>query len=78
MERNLDRRVEVLCPLKDPSIKRHIRDVVLETFLTDTHRAWELQPNGSYVRARPAEGTPPLNAQQALLEWYGKNVALPE
>ena len=76
MERNLDRRVEVACPANDPAIKRHLRDVVLEALLSDTHRAWELQPDGSYVRVRPPEGVEPLNSQQFLLEWYSKNAAL--
>jgi polyphosphate kinase len=76
MERNLDRRVEVVCPIKDPSLKRHLRDTDLEALLNDTHRAWELQPNGSYVPVRPPEGADPLNAQQFLLEWYQKNAVL--
>ena len=76
MERNLDRRVEVLAPIKDRTLKRHLRDTVLETLLHDTHRAWALQPNGSYTRVRPPEGAPALNAQQFLLEWYQKNSPL--
>ncbi|MBA3269659.1 MAG: RNA degradosome polyphosphate kinase, partial [Acidobacteria bacterium] len=73
MERNLDRRVEVITPVQDAAVKRHLRDVVLEALLSDTHRAWELQTNGSYVRVRPPEGAEPLNAQQFLLEWYSKH-----
>jgi polyphosphate kinase len=76
MERNLDRRVEVMSPIKDASLRRHLRDTVLETMLSDTHRAWELQSNGSYVRVRPPEGAEPLNSQQVLLEWYQKNAVL--
>ena len=75
LERNLDRRVEVLCPIKDNALKRHLRDTVLETLLSDTHRAWALQTNGSYTRVHPPEGADPLNAQQFLLDWYGKNIA---
>ena len=30
MERNLDRRVETLCPVRNPGIADHLRDVVLE------------------------------------------------
>ena len=78
MERNLDRRVEVITPLNDAAIKRHLRDVVLEALLSDTHRAWELQTDGSYLRVRPAEGVDPLNAQQFLLEWYTKHPLLQE
>ena len=68
--------MEVLCPIKDSSLKRHVRDMVLETLLNDTNRAWALQPNGSYTRVRPPEGTEPLNAQQFLLDWYSKNAVL--
>ena len=78
MERNLDRRVEVITPLNDAAIKRHLRDVVLEALLDDTHRAWELQTDGSYHRVRPPEGVEPLNAQQALLDWYAKHTLLQE
>lgn len=70
MERNLDRRVEVLCPVADPALKRHLRDTVLEALLSDTERAWLLQTDGTYQRAAPPEGAPPLNSQQFLLDWY--------
>ncbi|MEW6322011.1 MAG: polyphosphate kinase 1 [Acidobacteriota bacterium] len=70
MERNLDRRVEVLCPIADATLKRHLRDTVLEALLSDTDRAWLLRPEGRYVRAAPPEGASPLNAQRFLLDWY--------
>ena len=70
MERNLDRRVEVLCPINDPSMRQLLRDAVLEVLLSDTDRAWLLQTDGSYVRATPPPGVPPLNSQKFLLEWY--------
>src|SRR5262249_9717650 len=38
MERNLDRRVEVLCPIADPAIAAHLHDVVLKTYQCDTDR----------------------------------------
>jgi polyphosphate kinase len=78
MERNLDRRVEVITPINDAAIKRHLRDVVLEALLNDTHRAWELQTDGSYRRVRPSEGLEPLNSQQFLLDWYAKHTLLQE
>ena len=75
MERNLDRRVEVICPIQDATIKRHLRDTVLEALLSDSHRGWELQTDGSYLRVRPPEGVDALNSQQFLLEFYSKHAA---
>jgi polyphosphate kinase len=70
MERNLDRRVEVLCPVHDQEIRDHLRETVLETLLRDTHRAWTLQTDGRYERCAPEPGEEPLNAQQFLLDHY--------
>ena len=70
MERNLDRRVEVLCPVTDPAMRQLLRDAVLEVLLSDTDRAWTLQTDGTYVRATAPQGVPPLNSQKFLLEWY--------
>ncbi len=70
MERNLDRRVEVLCPVTDPAMRQLLRDAVLEVLLSDTDRAWTLQTDGTYARATAPEGVPPLNSQRFLLEWY--------
>jgi len=70
MERNLDRRVEVLCPINDPGMRQLLRDAVLEVLLSDTDRAWILQPDANYIRATAPEGVPPLDSQRFLLEWY--------
>ncbi|MBM3809639.1 MAG: polyphosphate kinase 1 [Acidimicrobiia bacterium] len=70
MERNLDRRVEVLCPVHDPAMRQLLRDAVLEVLLSDTDRAWTLQTDGTYIRTTAPEGVPPLNSQRFLLEWY--------
>jgi polyphosphate kinase len=52
MPRNLNRRVEVVCPVKDPRLKRYLRDEVLEAYLRDNANARELQPDGSYERVQ--------------------------
>ena len=70
MERNLDRRVEVLCPITDATLWPLLRDAVLEVLLRDTDRAWSLQTDGTYVRATPADGATPINSQRFLLDWY--------
>jgi polyphosphate kinase len=67
MERNFFRRVEICFPvLRDRHRKRIIRD--LELCLADNTGAWSLEANGRYARVGP--GTPPVTAQQLLLEKY--------
>jgi polyphosphate kinase len=73
MERNLDRRVEVLCPIRDPDLRHQLRDVVLDALLRDTDRAYQLQSDGEYVRVVPEEGQAPVNAQKLLLEHYSQD-----
>ena len=70
MERNLDRRVEVLCPVNDPAMRQLLRDAVLEVLLSDTDRAWTLQTDGTCLHTTAPDGVPPLNSQRFLLEWY--------
>jgi polyphosphate kinase len=65
MERNLDRRVEVLCPVLDASLRAYLRETVLDLYLRDTERAWVLQRSGEYTP--PAQAEDPINSQQALL-----------
>jgi polyphosphate kinase len=69
MERNFDTRVETLCRLRDDGIVRHLRDVVLDAYLRDNDRAYELE-DAAYRRVEAAPGEPRVNAQQSLLEWY--------
>ena len=70
MERNLDRRVETLCPVLDPTIRRHLRESVLEAYLRDTMRATELQADGVYTPIDQED--PPFNAQQFLVDYSAK------
>ncbi|MGI8671139.1 MAG: polyphosphate kinase 1 [Luteitalea sp.] len=69
MERNLDRHVEVLCPVHQPDLRAHLRDVILETLLADTDRVRQLHTDGSYAPVASAADVR-LNAQQQLLEVY--------
>jgi polyphosphate kinase len=69
MERNLDRRVETLCRIADPALADHIRSVVLDAYLRDTHRAYALVDE-RYERVVPGADEAPVSAQDALLEYY--------
>jgi polyphosphate kinase len=63
MNRNFDRRVEVVAPVEDPRLKKYLKDSVLAAYLRDNVKARELQPDGSYTRPAPAPGEEPFNAQ---------------
>jgi polyphosphate kinase len=67
MERNLDRRVETLCRIVDTEIARHLREVVLKVYLSDTARAYVLVDD-KYQRPPGQQNQPAVNAQELLLE----------
>lgn len=49
MTRNLDRRVEIACPVHDPQLKQQLR-WMLESQLRDNVKASDLLPDGTYAR----------------------------
>jgi polyphosphate kinase len=67
LERNLLRRVEVGFPILDPELAARVRSEVLDNYLADNCDAWELQPDGRYVRCTPGDASP-HSAQAVLLE----------
>ncbi|MBB6732631.1 polyphosphate kinase 1 [Cohnella zeiphila] len=60
MTRNLSRRVELLCPVYDPSLRQMLLNL-LRTNVRDNVKARLLQPSGSYVRVE--NGELPLRSQ---------------
>jgi polyphosphate kinase len=68
MERNLDRRVELLVPIRDTDVFAHLRDIVLGAYLRDTENATVLDSMGSY--GRPPAVEDPFDAQLFLLKHY--------
>lgn len=58
MYRNLNRRVEVVCPIEDPKLRAYLKDEVLTAYLRDNVNARELQPDGSYHRVQPGDEEP--------------------
>ena len=68
MPRNLDRRVEVLFPLEDPDLIRHIKDQILGPYMADNVKAREMRSDGTYVRRRAARGESAQSVQNVLIE----------
>ncbi|MFO1462774.1 MAG: polyphosphate kinase 1 [bacterium] len=68
MERNLDHRVETLCPVLEAGWREQIKSNILEVMLRDNVRASRLLTDGRYEKIQPAPGEPSLDSQQWLLE----------
>ena len=66
MPRNIDHRVEVLFPIENPALIRHMRDEVLEVYLADNVKARRLLPDGTYERIK-AKGEQSVVSSQAWL-----------
>jgi polyphosphate kinase len=64
MQRNLDRRVEALIPVTDPSLRGRL-DEVLDLLLADDVLAWTLAADGTWTKVPTERG---VNTQQRLQE----------
>ena len=73
MERNLNRRVETLCFVRDPLLRHRLRDEILATLLADNDRAMELRTDGSYEPVTANPGTETVSAQEALLGLHAED-----
>ena len=67
MGRNLDRRVEAVVPVEDPTLHRRLLKLV-DTYLADNCTAWDMQPDGSFTRRIPEEEGFPVQAT-LMEEW---------
>jgi polyphosphate kinase len=74
MPRNFHRRVEVMFPVEDPSLKRRILKEVIPTYLRDNTRARRLESDGSYTRVRPQPGEAAHRSQEEFLAMRGGHV----
>lgn len=71
MERNLDRRVEVLFPIGSPEQLARIRDEVLAGYLRDSANSQVLEPDGQYHPVQPQpDATEPFDVHRWLAAWY--------
>ena len=68
MPRNLNRRVEVVFPVRDPKLIHNLRDEVLATYLADVVKARHMQPNGSYLRSSNRATQEAVNSQRSFID----------
>lgn len=69
MQRNLDRRVETIFPIEDESIKKSVKETLLNISLKDNQKARILLPTGKYVNNHKVYLQDDVNLQEWLMNY---------
>lgn len=67
MHRNLDARVEAICPIEEESLKKYLQ-FLLNIYFNDNKQRWLLQPDGRYKRVAKEKGDNKLSAHNYLMK----------
>jgi polyphosphate kinase len=66
MQRNLDKRIEILFLVDDPACQKRLVEI-LDLYFRDTQKSWILLPDGSYTRTE-AGNRKKLRVQEYLCQ----------
>ena len=69
MPRNLERRVELLFPILD-TYNRKLLEYFFSIYFSDNVKAFEMQPDGRWLRRNPQQGQIPVRTQETLHRFF--------
>jgi polyphosphate kinase len=68
MDRNLNRRVETLVEIHNPTVKAQIVSQIMAANMADVAQSWVLAPDGTYARPDPEPGVKPFSCHRFFME----------